>query len=631
MKQSSSQDLGDFFSLLKSAKSEDPLHRAIKSARKSIHEALEEPIVLEKQEKKELLVLDDDKQKQDKTLGEFFSLVKTAKTEDPLHQLVSNIKQSVRSEAKSLFSQPIIVKQQSTNNDIIQEETPSIIETNVLDDEVQEEIVTDNSIIVQEKTREEIIQETFTSEEALTYLQKIKDELLSDIKNNQQLTPSLPNTSEYDLNIIQEKIKRMEVYIQNLSLHGPGSGEVKLINLDDVDRFLLSDEPNQIILYNPQETLKKATFRRTTQLDLKLGGVNSIRFNENAYELLQYEEELYAEDLIPGSNEDDWTIKNQLSVDAVPGSILWNKFDDCLDVYHKDGTVLQSGFELYIQVKNELETETLVDGTFVRFGGVNGDLIPFAEPFVADGSTPPLYSIGIITNPIEPGKIGRATTIGKVRGLNTTGVSVGESWAVGDVLWGHPTLPGKLTRIQPTAPNVAIAVGVVLSVSENQGIILVRPTIFPKLYYADFFDTTDQAAPSSNFPTPVKLNQTTISSGIHIDTNDTSKVIVTRPGLYNFMFSLQITSSASSRSNIWIWYRKNGLDVPHSASNLTIESNGAKLVPGWNFVVSMNAGDFFQLFWATDNHTKVTLDAPAATSFCPAIPSVILNVSQINL
>jgi hypothetical protein len=623
----SSHDLGDFFSLLKTAKTEDPLHRAIKSARKSIHEALEDPIVFnleEKQLKDEPIVLSDDI-KPEKTLGEFFSLVKTAKSEDPLHQLVSNIKQSVRSEAKTLFSKPIINSHQSSNYINV-----SVSENH--SDDLEDEFVQEyNETNIESETKGINIQEAFSSEEVLTYLEKIKSELLSDIKDQHVSTQTLPKTSEYDLNIIQEKIKRMEVYIQNLSLHSTGSGEVKLINLDDVDRFLLSDEPNQIILYNPQEALKKASFRRTSQLDLKFGGVNSIRFNENAYELLQYEEELYAEDLVPESNDDDWSIKQQLSVDAVPGSILWNKFDDCLDVYHKDGTVLQSGLELYIQVKNNSDTETLLDGTFVRFGGVNGGLIPFAEPFVADGSIAPLYSIGIITNPIEPGKIGRATTIGKVRNINTTGIDVGESWVIGDVLWGHPTLPGKLTRIQPTAPNVAIAVGVVLSVSETHGIILVRPTIFPKLYYAGFYDTSNQFALESNTPTSVKLNQTSISSGIHIDTNDTSKVIVTQQGLYNFMFSMQISSTSSSRSNIWIWYRKNGLDVPYSTSNLTIESNGAKLVPGWNFVVSMNAGDYFQLFWATDNHTKVSLDAPEQTSFCPSIPSVILNVSQINL
>lgn len=44
----------------------------------------------------------------------------------------------------------------------------------------------------------------------------------------------------------------------------------------------------------------------------------------------------------------------------------------------------------------------------------------------------------------------------------------------------------------------------------------------------------------------------------------------------------------------------------------------------------MSAGDNFELMWATDS-TNVYLLAAANTAFCPAIPSVILTVTQVTL
>ena len=53
-------------------------------------------------------------------------------------------------------------------------------------------------------------------------------------------------------------------------------------------------------------------------------------------------------------------------------------------------------------------------------------------------------------------------------------------------------------------------------------------------------------------------------------------------------------------------------------------------VVAWNFIESMEIGEYFQLMWATDS-VNVRLHAPSATAFCPSIPSVILTVTQVTL
>ena len=321
---------------------------------------------------------------------------------------------------------------------------------------------------------------------------------------------------------------------------------------------------------------------------------------------------------------------------APSGSLAWNPEEDCLDVHQADGTVCQVGLEQYIRVHNMTGAD-LDNGTVVSFAGVmephNGytEHVPMAGKFIADNSIDPLHVIGVMTETLANGENGRATTFGKVRDLDTTGAAVSESWALGDLLWGHPTIPGALTKVRPTAPNMAISIAAVLHVSNTAGEILVRPTIFPKHHYAKFSDTTQQTAALANTAYEVTFDTEDIScSHLHIDANDSANVVISEQGLYEFSFRLQAVSTNSSRSNLWMWARKNGTDIANSATKVSIESNGGVVAPALSFMESMAANDVFQLVWATDS-TNVSLDAPAATAFAPATPSAELTVRQVAL
>lgn len=323
-------------------------------------------------------------------------------------------------------------------------------------------------------------------------------------------------------------------------------------------------------------------------------------------------------------------------IDPVPaGSLSWNPIEECLNVHQPDGTTLQAGLENYIRVYNDTGS-TLTQGMFVMFTGVYEPADPTQEHaptvagFTAGGGYPPLYTVGVLTEDIANGDFGRATTLGKVRNLDTTGSSVGETWQKGDLLWAHPTIPGALTRVQPSAPYLAVSVAAVLHANVN-GELLVRPTIFPRLHFGTFSSNTEQTAVQTNTPYAVTFDTTGVGCGhISINPNNTANVNVVHQGLYNFDFRLQVTSTNSSRSFIWIWARVNGVDVPRSASKLSIESNGGEATPSWSFRLPMNANDVFQLMWAVDS-TNVKLSAPVATAFAPATPAALLQVTQVNL
>ena len=145
-------------------------------------------------------------------------------------------------------------------------------------------------------------------------------------------------------------------------------------------------------------------------------------------------------------------------------------------------------------------------------------------------------------------------------------------------------------------------------------------------YYGSFYDTTTQTAVAANTPYAMKFNNTAESNQIAVVS--TSRITFKNRGSYNIQFSAQVDQSSGSPHKIYIWLRKNGVDVPHSAGFLTIQGNNAEVVPAWNYIVSVLGGEYIEVMWAVSD-TNVFLSAFAATAFCPAIPSVILTAVSI--
>ena len=154
---------------------------------------------------------------------------------------------------------------------------------------------------------------------------------------------------------------------------------------------------------------------------------------------------------------------------------------------------------------------------------------------------------------------------------------------------------------------------------------LYTPQVNDKRYGA-FFDTTTQTAAATSTAYPITLNSTSITDGVYIGT-PTSRVYVDRVGTYNFQFSAQLNKSGGGSGNVFIWYRVNGVDAANSATSVTLAGSSSAAVAAWNFVIDLNASDYFELVWSTSN-TNCEIQAAAASAPVPAIPSVILTVTD---
>jgi hypothetical protein len=161
------------------------------------------------------------------------------------------------------------------------------------------------------------------------------------------------------------------------------------------------------------------------------------------------------------------------------GTLSWNDSDRTLDL-DQGGATLQLGQETHFMIRNA-SGSTIGNGTFLGFSGVTvGSNRIIAAPFDA-GTMQAHQLIGFATEDISNGVNGLSTCFGYVRGLDTRGTSASnmavgdEDWSVGDLLYVHPTVAGKLTNVEPTSGFKA-SVAAITNRHATEGEIFVRVT-----------------------------------------------------------------------------------------------------------------------------------------------------------
>ena len=153
------------------------------------------------------------------------------------------------------------------------------------------------------------------------------------------------------------------------------------------------------------------------------------------------------------------------------------------------------------------------------------------------------------------------------------------------------------------------------------------PREFKRVRYGQFYNTATQTQATANVAASVAFNTTDISVGVRLRSPSTSEIEVDTEGIYNFQASMQFDSAGGSNHEVWVWFRKNGTDIPNSAMYLTIQNNNSELLQAFNLLVEMKALDYLEVMWEVGN-INAEMAAFAATGVHPAVPSIILTVSN---
>lgn len=150
--------------------------------------------------------------------------------------------------------------------------------------------------------------------------------------------------------------------------------------------------------------------------------------------------------------------------------------------------------------------------------------------------------------------------------------------------------------------------------------------------YGAFQDSTDQVAANTTTAYPMTLNTTDYSNGVYV--SNSSRINVRNYGIYNLQFSAQLVNTNSQIYDMDIWFRKNGTNIANSNSRYSVpNSHGGvdgHLIAALNFFVELNANDYVEIMWATDNTDVSIQQLPTRTSpDTPATPSVIATMQYV--
>jgi len=151
--------------------------------------------------------------------------------------------------------------------------------------------------------------------------------------------------------------------------------------------------------------------------------------------------------------------------------------------------------------------------------------------------------------------------------------------------------------------------------------------------YGAFSDFTDQST-TINTATLMALSVTDFSNEVTLDTG--SKITVANAGIYNLQFSAQLQNLDNAPQDVFIWLKQNGTDIVGSTGLVGMPARKSAGVPfhdikGWNYYLSMNAGDYVQIYWSTTN-VDVTIQTYAAsgTPTKPSTASVVATLSFVS-
>ena len=281
---------------------------------------------------------------------------------------------------------------------------------------------------------------------------------------------------------------------------------------------------------------------------------------------------------------------------STQGQIGWNNTEGTVDIAIENNLAMQINEHRILRVRNTTSS-TLYKGQVVYASGVHSNGIITPNLYVADGSIQEIRFIGMMLADVNNNNNGFAIDFGHINNIDTRGnvannYAVGdETWADGDILYVHPTVAGKLTKVEP---KHAISVAYVLDAANN-GKIFARPTNFGDInqlhdvntsgatngQFLQYNSVTDYWVPSSsgNFST-LLVNGTGVSVSGHTHTasnvSDFTEAVQDVVGASGFLIGASgVTISYNDASGtLTITGGGGGATISNAGDNRVLTSDG---------------------------------------------------------
>lgn len=159
----------------------------------------------------------------------------------------------------------------------------------------------------------------------------------------------------------------------------------------------------------------------------------------------------------------------------------------------------------------------------------------------------------------------------------------------------------------------SMKVGTGLSVTDG----VVSATAVPGLSNYGFFTDGTQTNPVASAINILTFSNVGPTNGVSVVGG--SAITVANAGVYTKIFTLIVSKTSGGTSNISIWLRLNGVDIPGSRQDLELTNTLAQIFVSGNYTLSMTAGSNIQMCWSSADTTVQISALPAAVG--PIRPS----------
>lgn len=208
---------------------------------------------------------------------------------------------------------------------------------------------------------------------------------------------------------------------------------------------------------------------------------------------------------------------------------------------------------------------------------------------------------------------------------NITGNAVTNTFAISNVA----TITGK-SFLGMTLNNTAVISNAANAMAINGLNTINGRPVFINGSFSDFTNQT-QTGGASNTPTPITFDTTNFANGISLG-SPTSRIVVSKTGLYQFQFSAQLDKTGGGTSDMVIWLRRNGTDISGTGTQIVVAGTNGETVMTVPFFLDLSANDYIETVFASGDATMQISTFPAQTSPYPrpAVPSIIANMNLLS-
>jgi hypothetical protein len=136
--------------------------------------------------------------------------------------------------------------------------------------------------------------------------------------------------------------------------------------------------------------------------------------------------------------------------------------------------------------------------------------------------------------------------------------------------------------------------------------------------YGSFVRTTTQTNAGGASGNAVSYDTTSSANNFSIVSG--SRITAAVAGTYQILASLQVQKTDAGSDDVNFWVKKNGVNEPNSAYNLTLQGSNAAQLGYINWVVTLAAGEYVELWWWSADLNARLFAEPSVAPY-PAIPS----------